>query len=182
MKLIERLSLCRRILCVKPGNPMIHAERELPPANGDEMQELMNKQLKEVILVFCTHEHSGFSASYAASALEKLLRFKPLRPLTGEDSEWREPFEDGGSVQNTRSGNVFKGDPHRFNGDPYDSTAIVFREKSGLCFQGRGSAQPIAFPYTPKVIYLDVDDEGMPLNGWDREGVYSEWLKGVQSE
>lgn len=79
MKLTDRLSLCWRILRAEPGNCMEHADRELPPADGDEMQALMNQHIKEMVLVFGTHGHSGFSASYAIALLEKILRFQPLR-------------------------------------------------------------------------------------------------------
>ena len=37
---------------------------------------------------FANEGHSGFSASYAISILTKLMDFKPLSPLTGEDDEW----------------------------------------------------------------------------------------------
>lgn len=170
MRLTNRISLCWRVLCAKPGNLFSHADNELPPAN-DEMQALMNAQLKELILVFSTHGHSGFSASYAVTALEKLLRFKPLGPLTGEPSEW---VDHGECKQNKRCSHVFI-QADRFDGQAYDIDAVVFREPSGTCFTGRGSAQPITFPYTPQKIYVDVDDDGNPLNGWDRNGLCAEW-------
>lgn len=177
MKLTEKLSLCWRILREKPGNLMAHAERELPPDQDDEMQAAMNQGLRELVLVFSTQGHSGFSASYAIASLEKLLRFQPLRPLTGDPDEWGEPF-DGMCKQNKRAGHVFIDDPRRFDGRAYDINAIVFREASGFCFTGRGSAQPVTFPYTPRTIYVDVDAEGNPLDGWNREGVYPGWQAG----
>ena len=174
MKLSEKIGLCWRILREKPGNLMAHAESELPDADN-EMQAQMNRDLRELVLVFSTQGHSGFSASYATGTLEKLLRFQPLRPLTGEDREWGETF-DGRCQQNRRCGSVFKGDPERFGGQAYDINAVVFRETNGACFTGRGSAQPVTFPYTPRTIYVDVDDDGKPLDGWDREGVYPGWI------
>lgn len=184
MKFAERLSLCWRILRAKPGNLLKHAEMELPPAKGDSTQAHMNQGLKELVLVFSTHGHSGFSASYATSALAKLLAFQPLGPLTGEDGEW---FDHGNNcVQNKRCGHVFKGDPERFGGQAYDIDAVVFREANGSCFTGRGSAQPVTFPYTPRRIYVDVDAEGKPLDGWNRErdswgrdSIHPEWLAGA---
>jgi len=182
MKLTEKLALCWRILRAEPGNCMEHADRELPPADGDEMQALMNQHIKEMVLVFGTHGHSGFSASYAIALLEKILRFQPLRPLTGEPEEWGERFDGGTCKQNKRAGNVFIGDPQRFNGQAYDIDAIVFREPTGSCFTGKGSAQPVIFPYTPRTIYVDVDAEGNPLNGWTREGIYPGWNYGAQDD
>jgi len=181
MKLSQKLALCWRILRERPGNLMAHAERELLPENGDEMQALMNQGLRELVLVFSTHGHSGFSAGYAVRSLEKLLMFQPLRPLTGEPEEWGETF-DGGYVQNRRRSSVFKGDPERFGGAACDINAVVFREANGCCFTGRGSAQPVTFPYTPKTIYVDVDADGNPLDGWDREGVYPGWAAAMKGE
>jgi hypothetical protein len=150
MNLAHRLGLCWRILREDPGNLMAHANRELPPEK-DEMQQLMNQQLRELILVFSTHGHSGSSASYAISALEKLLRFEPLRPLTGDPDEWVEVGK--GMFQNRRCGRVFK-DADRFGGQAYDIEAIVFRDHLGG-YTSRDSAQPITFPYTPTTRYVD---------------------------
>jgi hypothetical protein len=152
MTFIQRVALCWRILLAKPGGLLAHAERELPPAAGDEMQTLMNQQLKELILVFCTHGHSGFSASYANAALSKLLAYKPLSPLTGDDDEWNEV---GHSVfQNRRCSHVFKS-VDRFDGQAYDIDAVVFRDPDGGCCTNGGSSQPITFPYTPATKYVD---------------------------
>lgn len=153
MKLTERLALCWRILRAKPGNLLAHAERELLPPNGDEMQALMNQQLREMLLVFSTHGHSGFSASYARGALDKLLAYKPLRPLTGEPDEWHEV--GNGVWQNRRCGRVFK-DESKFGGQAYDIDGRVFREPSGACFTSRDSRVLVTFPYTPHTEYVDV--------------------------
>lgn len=154
MKIKHRIALCWRILRADPGNLLAHADLELPKAD-DEMQSLMNTQLKELILVFSTHGHSGFSASYAVSALEKLLRFKPLGPLTGDDSEWTEVYD--GVFQNKRCSHVFK-QADRFNGQAYDINGRVFREPSGACFTSGDSFVPITFPYTPSTEYVDVTE------------------------
>lgn len=151
---------------------MAHADRELPQIGTDEMGLAMAQNLRELVLVFGTQGHSGFSASYATGVLAKLLRHEPITPLTGEPGEWIEVGPD--VYQNTRLSRVFKS-ADRFNGQPYDLDAVVFREANGMCFTGRGSQQPITFPYSPKSIYIDVDAEGNPLNGWNREGVCPEW-------
>ena len=153
MKLKARLSLCLRILRAKPGNLMAHADRELLPPNGDEMQALMNQQLREMLLVFSTHGHSGFSAGYARHALSKLLAYEPIRPLTGEPDEWHEVGP--GVYQNTRCSRVFK-DASQFDGQAYDLDAVVFREPNGVCYTSRDSRKVVTFPYTPTTVYVDV--------------------------
>lgn len=152
MNLLSKLKLCWRILKAAPNAFTAHAERELPPPNGDEMQTLMNQQLMEVVLVFSTHGHSGFSAGYAVHALGKLLRYEPLRPLTGADDEWNDVGD--GVWQNNRCGRVFKG----IDGVAYDIDGRVFREPSGLTYTSRDSRVYVTFPYTPKTEFVDVPE------------------------
>ena len=153
MKITERIALCWRILRAKPGNLLAHADRELPKRNGDDMQALINQQLRELVLVFSTHRHSGFSASHARDALNKLLAYEPLRPLTGDPDEWNEVGP--GVFQNNRCSHVFK-DASLFNGQAYDIEAVIFREPNGACFTNSDSIKVIAFPYWPKTEYVDV--------------------------
>ena len=157
MKLTQRIALCWRILRAEPGNLMAHADRELPADDGDEMQALMNQQLREMVLVFSTHGHSGFSAAFARNCLEKLLAFEPLRPLTGEPDEWNEVGP--GVFQNRRCSHVFK-QADRFDGQAYDIQGKVFREPDGGCYTNSESMVPVVFPYWPKTEYVDVSAKG----------------------
>jgi len=60
----------------------------------------------ELIKVFNEQGHSGMSASMTIQLLSRLLSYKPLTPLTGEDNEW---FDHGeGLYQNVRCPSVFK--------------------------------------------------------------------------
>lgn len=150
MKLRKRIALAWRVLTYQPGNLLAHTDHELPPDEGDEMQALMNDHMRELVLVFASQGHSGFSASYATAALEKLLRFEPLRPLTGEPDEW---VKVGGDVwQNRRCSRVFKGP----DGRAYDIDGRVFRDPDGDCYTSRDSRVYVDFPYTPKTEYVDV--------------------------
>ena len=156
MKPIDKLNLCWRILRSKPGGLYAHALSELPPTNGDEMNALMNRNLLELVTVFGTQGHSGFSAGYARAILDKLLRFDPLGPLTGEPTEWVEVGP--GVFQNNRCSRVFK-QADRFGGQAYDIDARVFREPSGTCYTNVDSMLPIVFPYTPTTEYVDVGEQ-----------------------
>ena len=71
-----------------------YAKSELERLGTDEdgMQEVMNRDILEIVEKFSEQGHTGFSAGYALASLDRLLRFKPLSALTGEDSEWREAF------------------------------------------------------------------------------------------
>ena len=162
----QKLALCGRIMQQETGNLLAHADRELPKPKvgdgieeGDDMQELMNQQIKEVILVFGTHGHSGFSASYATNILEKLLRFEPLGPLTGEPDEWTLlDYDSDSGYQNKRCSHVFKG----ADGKAYDIQGKVFCEPNGCTYTSRASRVYITFPYTPSIEYVEVPGEGQP--------------------
>ena len=151
MILRKRIALAWRVLTYQPGNLLAHTEEELPPADGDEMQALMNDHMRELVLVFASQGHSGFSASYATAALEKLLRSEPLRPLTGDTDEWVQVASD--VWQNRRCSRVFKGP----DGRAYDIEGRVFRYPDGGCYTSRDSRVYVEFPYAPTTEYVHVE-------------------------
>lgn len=111
-----------------------HAQRELDlileeaKTDGDEedirMQKIFNDGILKVVNAFADCGHSGFSASLAINYLDRLLRFKPLLPLTLEDTEWNEVgIQHNGNnqvkvYQNNRASNVFK-ETDKFDSKPY---------------------------------------------------------------
>jgi hypothetical protein len=135
------------------SNLIKYAERELALLGGadDEMQKAMNAHVLKMVALFADEGHSGFSAAYSIGILERLLRFEPLTPLTGADSEWCEVSEN--VFQNRRCGHVFKGP----DGAAYDIDGRIFREPSGACYTNHQSRVPVTFPYTPKREYVDVE-------------------------
>lgn len=96
----------------------------------------------ELVAVFARQDHSGWSATCTAKLAADLFGYKPLSPLTGEDSEWVEVGE--GVYQNSRCSHVFKE-----NGEAYDIDGKVFEDTNGLRYTSRDSRVPVAFPYTP---------------------------------
>jgi hypothetical protein len=75
---------------IKMSKIIEYAKSELDriPKDEDGMQEMMNNDILEILEKFADQGHSGFSASYAISVLERLMRWKPISPLTGEEDEW----------------------------------------------------------------------------------------------
>ena len=154
MNLKQKLSLCWRILRTKSGNLLRHAEFEFENLGQDEMQLEMNQCVRELVFVFGTQGHSGFSASYARSVLNELLAYKPLTPLSGHDREWVEVGD--GLYQNKRYSTVFK-DKSRYNGQAYNIDGKVFVEPNGATFTGVDSVVLVDFPYEPKTEYVKVE-------------------------
>lgn len=121
----------------------------------DEMNRMMRKHILHMMQEFANEGHSGFSASYAINILHKLMEFKPLSPLTGEDSEWIEhDYGYGPHYQNIRRSSVFKD----ADGSCYDIDGKVFWEWAMPYEEGgepyktyytcRDSRVPVTFPYT----------------------------------
>ncbi len=135
-----------------------YAESELDRigmTDDGDMNGTMRKHLIHMVHEFAEEGHSGFSASYALQCLKKLLNFKPLSPLTGEDDEWTEVSQRSGypHFQNKRCSTVFKDGK---NGQAYDINGKVFwewiRDGDGnayksyyTCYESR---VPVTFPYT----------------------------------
>lgn len=121
-------------------------ERAWPEAERDEMQQFACDNVLELLRVFSEQGHSEFSGNYVLSVFNKLVRFKPLSPLTGEEDEWFTPDKHDGRQQNKRCGSIF-----RENGDnstAYNSEANVFEDQDGFTFTTYLSAAPVKFPYT----------------------------------
>lgn len=121
----------------------------------DEYNGMMRKHLLHMIKEFADEGHSGFSAGYAINCLTKLMKFKPLSPLTGDDDEWHDVSEISGVThyQNKRCSSVFKDGK---DGEAYDIDGKVFwewiRTEDGReiksYYTGRESRVPVTFPYT----------------------------------
>ena len=135
-----------------------YAKKELARIKHDEdgVQDFMDECVLEVLEVFSKQGHSGFSASYAIQFLERLMRFLPLTPLTGEDDEWNEIAP--GKYQNKRCSRVFKE-----NGQAYDINGKAFSDDGGKTWFTNGySHVPVSFPYTvpikPEYVYLNREE------------------------
>lgn len=127
---------------------------------NDEMQEAICNHVMKLLDVFADEGHSGSSAPYAIGLFEKLAKFEPVAPLTGEDWEWTDVAEQSGRTlwQNKRCSHVFKDED-----GAYDIDGIVFYdwhtdengEKYKTHFTSRESRVPVTFPYVPKTEYKE---------------------------
>jgi hypothetical protein len=159
-ELKQRAALALRILRDRDGNLVQHARTELDASgyfDGEAMNAHMAADLIDLVRVFSTQGHSGFSAPFAIRLFREVASFKPLGPLTGADSEWVDVAELSGEPmwQNRRCSHVFKaGDGHA-----YDIQAVVFEEPDGARFTGRHSRQFITFPYTPRSVVAQVPED-----------------------
>lgn len=139
-----------------------YAKRELARIGRDEegLQDLINKNILDIVEMFSEQDHSGFSAGYALSVLERLLRYKPLTPLTGEPDEWNDTWY--GSKQNKRCHSVF------LDGDKaHDDDAIIVSDNGGITWFTSGRfRKEVTFPYMPPThpekVYIEYTEDVPP--------------------
>lgn len=137
-----------------------HAQSEFEingwTTSDDPIQKLVCDNLLELLDTFSKQEHSGFSASYVLGLFNRLAKFDPIGPLTGEDSEWVHVGEQNGPLyQNRRDGSVFK-DDH----GAYWIDGKIFRDQFGSTYTNVESHVPIQFPWTkpePEIVDVVVD-------------------------
>lgn len=113
---------------------------------SQRLQILITKDIMEIVKVFSDQGHSGSTASYVMSAIHKLLDWKPLSPLTGEDDEWHCPFDGASTEQNKRCSAVFR--ENHDNSTAHYIDGKVFSDDGGQTwFTNRDSSVPVIFPY-----------------------------------
>lgn len=173
-----------------------HAKRELEILEKTTPDAIVTPFKNEILALceaFGESGQSGGSAPFTAKAIsqavEKLMMFETLTPLTGEDDEWTDvtDINDGATdimkYQNNRDSRVFKQE----DGRAYFIDAIVFDGNIGARFTGNGipsekygkvgSCQYIkSFPFKPKTFYVDVID-----HRWtDKDGDW--WSHSIKDE
>lgn len=148
------------------SNLVDYAKRELDMLEKDEsgLQERMNQNILEIIEKFSEQGHSGFTAAYAIGMLIRLLRWKPIKPLTGEPDEWAdEPLGGGTDKQNKRCGSVFLNP----DGTAEDIDAIIVSDNGGITWYTTNRFRKyITFPYMPpdepEKIYIEYKEDVPP--------------------
>jgi hypothetical protein len=120
------------------------------PDDDNEIDIAIRKHIIRMVKAFDREGHSGSSATYAIDCLQRLLAFKPLTPLTGEDDEWMDVDDD--TFQNIRYTAVFKKKDQKaynINGkvfwEWYENEDTGEKYKSYFtCYKSR---VPVEFPY-----------------------------------
>ena len=139
-----------------------YAKRELDyafPGEQDGMQQLAMENVMELLEKFCEQGHSGMSAPYVLGLFNRLVNWHPIKPLTGEEDEWKEAYGENEMQQNKRCSHVFR--YHHDNSTAHDSHGKVFIDKDGCGYTCAESSVPITFPYEvpdkPEYVQRDLD-------------------------
>lgn len=141
------------------------AKNELAHIEHDEegLQDLLDKDVLELLETFCNQGHSNHTAPYVVAMFSRLAMWKPLTSLTGEDDEWRDC--GNGKFQNKRYCAVFKD----ADGRAYNSEGKVFSDDNGeTWWTNKNSRVYIDFPYVvpdePERVFIDEEKEETDVN------------------
>ena len=136
-----------------------------------KMQKLVTKDVMDIITLFANQNHSGFSAGYVLNLLDRIMRFKPISPLTGEDDEWEDLSSLGmEDMQNKRCPSVFK----RPDGTAYWVEGKIFSNDGGKTwYTDSDSHVDITFPFDVPLhsenIYVDPVEDNMEVEQVEKE-------------
>lgn len=132
-----------------------------------EMQKLVDGAILDLVKVFGSQGHSGFSASYVNDMFHRLVGWKPLSALTGEDDEWGEELDgDRHTQQNRRYPSLFR--ENHDNSTAHCVDSVIFSDDGGLSWFSCGWLRKlydsmIVFPWfpaeEPRRIYIRWIDE-----------------------
>lgn len=121
-------------------------QRLWPEETREDIQKEACNCVLDLIETFSKQSHSGLSGNYVLNIFEKLVRFKPISPLTGNDDEWNEVDKETDFEQNKRCGSVFR--KNHDNSTAYNIEGNVFVDQDGVSFTNYMSKAPVVFPYT----------------------------------
>lgn len=140
-----------------------YAKRELERIEKDKdgLQDMINRDILQIVEIFAGQGHGVLSAGYTLGTLERLLRYKPLTPLTGEADEWNETRPR--HFQNKRCSSVFK----EADETCYDIDAIIVSDNGGITwFTTKTFAKKVEFPYLPPIhpekVYIEYTEDVPP--------------------
>ena len=130
------------------------------------MQQAIDKNILELINVFSNQHHSGFTAAYVIDILQRLLNYKPLTPLTGEDDEWEDVTSygyDTPTFQNKRCSAVFKDD----KGAYWIEGKIFSSDLGHTWYTNSDSCVSVTFPFNvpdkSEVVIIDNKEQRLQL-------------------
>ena len=148
------------------------------PDTTDEMQEMAKNNVIELITVFSEQGHSGMSAPYVLRLFERLARFNPLLPLTGEDDEWGEPYGNKNTQQNKRCSKIFR--DNFDNSTAHNIEGKVMIDEDGFSYTNNESSIPVTFPYVvpdkPKYVHVKDQEKHEPSEKEGKLSLIIMWL------
>lgn len=124
---LMRIAIKYMVWSSKDSSYVQHAKKEFDIAwkDREHMQEMMCKQIIELLSVLNTQGDSGTSIGYKLNLFNKLVNFSIISPLTFKDEEFTSPYSLNGRRQNKRDSRIFMDEDGSFS----FNDAIVYHDK-----------------------------------------------------
>jgi len=111
---------------------------------------LLGKALEELVKVFAKQGHSDYSASIVNQLFYRLVRYKPLTPITNDLDEWNFCWEDGEKVyQAKRCPYLFATESQLKENKAKDSGYYYKVDEEGLAYRDNECSKIVDLPYYP---------------------------------
>ena len=132
------------------SNLITYAKSEMERAfkEPDGAQKVVNHDILQLLQTFSNQHHSGMIGAYVLGLFNRLVRFMPITPLTGEEDEWQSlgNLGDFATEQNVRYGSVFR--LNKDNSTAFNINGRIFVDEDGRTYTSSESSVPVTFPYT----------------------------------
>ena len=144
-----------------------HMEREFRAAGlmsgTDPQSDKMVSDLRGLMSVFVSQNHSGGSGTGVLQLFDRLVHFKPLTPLLGTPGEWEASDIDGNLLHNIRCSSVIKDTETGEVRDVGMKPVYVFPNGQSVT-RSTDEAPLVSFPYMPGLPpVVAVNEQGVPL-------------------
>lgn len=134
-----------------------------------EKQKVLNETILNLVKVYEEYKYEGYSKTLIINTVNRLFKYKPLTPLTGEEDEWEEEdtkLETAGTVINKRCPTVVK----TVNGEAFDLESKIYSSDGGnTWYFDYNTEESISFPYyvpdEPQSIILNNDNKEETVTG-----------------
>lgn len=134
------------------ANLVDHAKDELQLAGlfdkDSDYDGMLGKAVLELAKCFSNQGHSGFSANMTLDIFDKLMKYKPLSPITDNPKEWQKVTDNDDNKplwQNNRNPSLFSNNNGKTYYDVDDKKRFKTRSKK---FKKKASGKPSIFQRT----------------------------------
>ena len=111
----------------------------------------IGKCLEELVDVFAKQDHSGFSASWVASLFYRLVKWKPLFPITNNPEEWMAVAERNGEIlyKSRRCPFLFATESQLKKNQAEDTGYYYKVDEQRRIYQDKDCRKIVELPYMP---------------------------------
>ena len=119
----------------------------------DDDYEKVGKVLEKLVDVFAEQDHSSFSANWVASLFYRLVKWKPLSPVTNNPEEWMAVAEGKGEIlyQSLRCPSLLATGSQLKKNQAEDMDYYYKVDEQKRTYQDKDCGKIVNLPYMPPI-------------------------------